>query len=75
LTAFLEAVPPIVGNLIPIQELATVIAKHATTTDELRFVLGYTFHAHSCATKTAMTPTICIPLRHNRNGVAQTIYT
>jgi hypothetical protein len=66
---------PTTGNLTPTNEHPAVTAKHPTTTAELTRVLGKTFHAHSCAAKTASTPPIGTPARHSRNGVAQTIYT
>jgi hypothetical protein len=62
-------------NLVPTSELSAVTAKQPTATAELTSVLGNTFHAHSCAAKTATMPTIGTPLRQSRKGTAQTIYT
>lgn len=53
-------------------QLAPVVtAKQATTTTELALVLGYTFHAHSCAAQIRYTSTGCRPLRQSRKGVDQ----
>ena len=58
-------------GLVRIHILPTVAAKQTTATIELAFVLGYTFHAHSCTMHTAYINTGFIPLRHSKNGVDQ----
>ena len=54
---------------VPHQTPMTCIARHPTTTIELVFVLGYTFHAHSCAAQTAYITIGFNPDLHSKNGV------
>ena len=58
----------------PNKTASTVILRQPTTTRELALVLGYTFHAHSCAAQIAYIRTGWSPERQRRNGVDQAMY-
>lgn len=62
------------SSRLPTQTPSTCKATQPTTAIELMLVLGYTFHAHSCAAQTAYVATGCSPLAWRRKGVDQAIY-
>ena len=55
---------------VPYHIPATCTARHTTTVIELAEVLGYTFHATSCASHTATARIGCSPDRHSKYGDA-----
>ncbi len=59
---------------VPHQTPTTCTARHPTTTIELAFVLGYTFHAHSCAAQTAYIGIGCSLDLHSKKGVDHAKY-
>ena len=67
-------VTPSYSFLVPHHTPATVTARTPTTVAELAGVLGYTFHAHSCAPHSAYTATGLNPAFHSKKGVDHAIY-